>query len=70
MFLLQCLDTFLSTSCPKEIFEKDVLKNSTKFSVKHLHRGLYCNKAAGWRPATASNAESCRGAFQRILRNH
>ena len=49
------LDKFLSTLCTwgvrsshlKEFFKKGVLKNSIKFTGKHMRRGLFCNKAAG-----------------------
>ena len=73
MPLLQYLDTFSSTLCtwtvgssrPEKFYKEGVLKNSTKFTGKHLRRGLFCNKAAGWRPATSLNKES----FRWILRN-
>ena len=50
MSLLQSLDTFLYTwrvrrSRPVEIFKKGVLKNSTKFTRKHLRLDLLCSKA-------------------------
>ena len=71
MSLLKYLDTFSFTLCTwrvrssrlEEIFKKGVLKNFRKFTGKHLHRGLFCNKAPGWAPATSLNTESDRGAF-------
>ena len=71
MFLLQYLDMFLSTLCtrrirssrPEDFYKKGVLKYSTKFTIKHLHWGLFCKKAADWRPATSLNTESGTEAF-------
>ena len=57
------------SSRPEEFYEKGVLKYSTKFTGKHLRWGFFCNKAAGWRPATSLNTESCTGAFLWILWN-
>ena len=57
------------SSRPEDFFKKGALINSTKFTKKHLRRCLFCNKAAGWRPATTLNTESGRGAFLRILRS-
>ena len=65
------MDKFLSTLCTwgvrsshqKGFFKKGVLKNSIKFTEKHMRRGLFCNKAAGWRPATSLNTESGTSAF-------
>ena len=72
MPLLQHLGTFLSTfmdlSCrPEEFYKQGVLKYSTEFTGKHQRWGLFCNKAAGWRPANSLNAESGTGAFLRIF---
>ena len=70
MFLLQYLDTCLSTfmfqvqrSRPEEFYIKGVLKNSTKFTGKRLNWGLFCNKAVGWSPATSLKTESGTDAF-------
>ena len=71
MSLLQYLDMFLSTlriwrvrrSRPEEFYKKVALKNSRKFTGKHLRRSLSCNKAAGWRLATSLNTESRKGVF-------
>ena len=71
MYLLKSLNMFLSTLCtsrvrsslPEEFCKKDVLKNYTKFTGKHLLRGLFRNIAAGWRPANSLNTESGSGAF-------
>ena len=71
MSLLQYLDTFLFTlstsrvrnSRPVEFYRKGVLKNSIKFTEEHLCRGLFCNKAADWRPVTSLNIESGAGVF-------
>ena len=71
MSLLQYLDMFLSTLCiwrvrrsrPEEFYKKVALKNSTKFTAKHLRRSLSCNKAKGWRLATSLNTEYRKGAF-------
>ena len=68
---------FLTTSCTwsvrsshlEELFKKGVLKNFTTFTRKHLRRGLFYNKVAGWRPVTLLNTKSGRGAFLWILRN-
>ena len=57
---LQYLETFLSFLCTRrarssrleEVFIKKVLKNSAHYTRKHLHRGLFCYKAARWRTAT------------------
>ena len=76
MFLLQYLDTFLSTLCtwrvrssrPEEVFKDGVIKISTKSTGKHLRGGLFCSKAASWWPATSLNTESVRGSFLWILR--
>ena len=40
--------------------EKGVFENFTKFLGKHLSRGLFCNEAAGCRPATSLNRECFR----------
>ena len=72
--LLQYLDTFLSTLCtwrvrssrPEDFFKKSVLKNFRAFTGKHRFQGLFCDKVAGWRPATSLNTKS--GAFLWILR--
>ena len=32
--------------------KKGVLRNFAKFTLKHLCQGLFCNKVAGFRPAT------------------
>ena len=80
MSLLKYPDTFLSTLCTwkvktsrrEEFFKKGVLKKSTTFTGKHLHRGLFCNKAVGWRHAISLNTESGRGAsceFWEIFNN-
>ena len=42
---------------------KNVFKNSTNFTGKHLRQRLFCNKAANWRPATSLKTESGTGAF-------
>ena len=70
MSLLQYLNTFLSNLCtssvrnsrPEEFFKKGVLKKFLKLRRKHLRQGLFCNKAADWRPATSLNTESGRSA--------
>ena len=33
---------------------KSVLKNVVNFARKHLSRGLFFNKIAGWKPTTSS----------------
>ena len=46
-----------------------MIKNFTKVTGKHLYRGLFCNKAAYWRPATSLDSrELDAGVFLRILR--
>ena len=42
---------------------KNVFKNPTNFTGKHLHQGLFCNKAAGWRPVNSFKTESGADAF-------
>ena len=32
--------------------KKDILRNFTKFTGKHMYQSLFCNKVAGLRPAT------------------
>ena len=61
MSFLQYLSCVLEEK--EEFFKKGLFKNSTKFTGKHLCRGLFCNKVAGWRPATSLNTNSGRGAF-------
>ena len=53
----------------KEFYKKGVLQYSMKFTGKHLCWGLFCNKAAGWRPITSLNTESVTGAFLWIFWN-
>ena len=48
---------------PEKFYKNSVLKNSTKFTGKHLRRGLFCNKTAGWRPATSLKTESGTGSI-------
>ena len=66
--LLLCIWRVRS-SCLEEFYKKDVLKYSTKFTGKHLRWGLFCNKAADWRPVTSLNTESSTGAFRWIFGN-
>ena len=40
--------------------KKGVFENFTKLLGKHLSRGLFCNEAAGCRPATSINRECFR----------
>ena len=71
MSLLQYLETLLSTLCtlivrsslPEEFLKKGVLKNFTKFTGKHLRRGLFCNEVARSWPATSLHAVCDRGTF-------
>ena len=49
---------YLSQKWSKEFYKKGVLKNSTKFTGKHLPRGLFCSKDAGLRSATSLKTES------------
>ena len=71
MFLLQYLDTFLSTLCNfrvrssrlEEFYKKGGLKNFPKFTGKHQRLGLFCDKATDWWPAISLNTESGTGVF-------
>ena len=40
-----------------------------KFTRKHLCRGLFLNKVAGWKPTNSSNRDSGAGVFRQVLRN-
>ena len=44
--------TWLRSSRPEVFCENGVLRNFTKFTVKHLHHSLFFNKVAGLRSAT------------------
>ena len=49
---------------PSEVFyKKDVLKNFTEFTGKHLFRGLFFNKNTDLRPATLLKIDSNTGVF-------
>ena len=45
---------------PEEFFKKGVLKYSTKFTCKHLHRVPFCNKVAGWRHLEILSCKFCK----------
>ena len=36
---------------------KDVIKNFAKFTEKHLHRNLFFNKVADWKPETVRSSQ-------------
>ena len=42
---------------------KASIKNIVKFTGKHLRRGLFFKKVAGWKPGTSSNRDSGTGIF-------
>ena len=67
-YLLSCTWR-VRNSCLEEFYKNFVLKYSTKFIGKHLRWGLFCNKAAGWKPVTSLNTESGTGAFLWIFWN-
>ena len=67
-YLLLCTWRVRS-SRPEKFYKKGVLKYFTKFTANHLRCGLFCNKAAGWRPVTLLNTESGTGAFLWIFWN-
>ena len=49
---------------PPEVFYKNgVLRNFTKFTGVHLCQSLFCNKAAGLRPAALLKKDSGTGVF-------
>ena len=53
-----------STSSRQEVFyEKDVLRNFTKFKGKHLCQSLFLNNVTGLRPATLLNKALGQGFF-------
>ena len=68
-FNLQLCTWRVTSSRPEEIYEKGVHKYSTEFTRKHLRWVLFCNKSAGWRPATLLNTGSFTGAFLWIFWN-
>ena len=52
-FYLLSMPNFLYRSSLSEVFcKKGVLRNFTKFTVKHMCQSLFFNKVAGLRPAT------------------
>ena len=40
------------TSRPEVFCKNSVIKNFSKFTIKHLHQSLFFNKVAGFKPAT------------------
>ena len=50
LVLVSTIDTFIWTSSPEMFCKKDVLRNFTKFTGKHLCQSLFFKKVAG--PAT------------------
>lgn len=73
MSLLQYLDTFLcilleesKNSRPEEI---SVLINFRKFTGKHPLWCLFCNKTAGWGPATSLNRDFDTGEYWKVFKN-
>ena len=46
-------NTGFRTSRPKVFYEKDVIRNFTKFTGKHLCQSLFYNKVPDLRPATS-----------------
>ena len=68
MFLSTLGTWRVRSSCSEEFYKKSVLKNSTKFTQKHLCWGFFCNTAVGWRPVTSLNTKSGTGAFLSILK--
>ena len=57
------------TSRPEVFCKKIVLRNSVKFTGKHLSRSIFFNKVAGLSPATLLKRDSGTGIFLWILRN-
>ena len=48
---------------PEVFCEKGVLKNSTKFTGKHLCQSLFFNKVAGFKPAILLKMRLWQGCF-------
>ena len=51
----------LKKSLQGRIYEKGVVKNIVNFAQKHLCRGPFFNKIAGWKPTTSSTRDSGTG---------
>ena len=73
MSLLRYLDILLGLKILNEslqgcIYEKEALKNIVKFARKHMCRGLFFNKIAGWKPTTSSIRDSGTGVFLWVLK--
>ena len=61
-------DSIISrSSCPEVFCKKDLLKNFTKFTGKHLCQSLFFNKVAGWGLTKVFSCEFCEIFLEHVF---